>query len=200
MLWLCVPDDAIVSAMRELPYGNLDAITVVHASGSAPLIRMPYATGVAWPIQSISAEIEPTWRGLPIVLQGSDTDTAARLRATVEGMGGPVATAVDADADRQALHLCATLTQNFSNLLWTFADELLTARGLSYERLLPMARTHLASLAIGTPAELQTGPAVRGDRGTIMRHLGLLRGHGEAREAYARLSAILERRSGGTES
>ena len=93
---------------------------------------------------------------------------------------------------RLRLHLGAVLVQNFANLLWTEADQLLSGYGLDVRTLLPLAQTHLVALAQASPAALQTGPAVRGDARTMQRHRALLAA-GEHRELLALYDALSAR-------
>ena len=194
-LFLCIPDDAIPAVASDL-HGDLPPETaLVHCSGATPALCFgERPTGVLWPIQSITAEVAPDWRQLPLVVQGSSAAFAKTLHTLATRLSGLPPTAVDDDGRRLALHLGACLTQNLGNLLWTLTDELLSDVGLDYRALLPLARNHLDKLAAHPPHLLQTGPAARGDDATLRRHLEALLPHPDAHEAYARLSALIERR------
>ncbi len=195
VLWLCVPDDAVAPLVAQLPYGAGGSLAVVHSSGTIPLPEAPFPTGVAWPIQSITHEAEPDWAQLPLVIQASDAAFAKTLHAIATQISGLSPKLVTTDAERQRLHLAATLTQNFGNLLWTLAEQVLAKAGLDYRDLLPLAENHLAKLATTPPQHLQTGPAVRGDEVTLRGHRELLSGHPAAAEAYELLTRLIRERT-----
>ena len=87
---------------------------------------------------------------------------------------------------RRWLHVASVFSCNFANHLWTLADELLTAQGLPFDALKPLIRTTVDKLDRLTPAESQTGPAVRHDTQVIDSHLSLL--DGDKREIYRLLT------------
>ena len=70
--------------------------------------------------------------------------------------------------------------------MWTLADEVLTAQNLPFEAMLPLIRTTVEKLDRLSPAQSQTGPAVRHDMKVIASHLSML--EGEKREIYDLLS------------
>ena len=75
---------------------------------------------------------------------------------------------------------------NFANHLWTLADELLREQGLPFEALKPLIRTTVEKLNRLTPADSQTGPAVRHDTQVIAGHLAML--DGDKRDIYDLIS------------
>ena len=180
-----MPDDVVVERLGD----KLPPHPVVMASGATPLPQSASPVGVVWPIQSITAEREPNWSQLPCVVQASTPAFAKTLFELASRISGLSPKLVERNEDRLRLHAAAVLTQNFSNLLWTMAEELLTEGGLDYRLLLPLARTHLAALEVASPRDLQTGPAARGDRGTMQRHEALM--EGEVLEVYRVLSGVI---------
>ena len=195
ILWLCIPDDEITGVMEVLPYGAHDKLCVVHASGTAPLPLAPFATGVVWPIQSITRTAEPSWADLPLVVQASTPAFAKTLYGIAAQISGLPPKHVTDDEERQRMHLGATIVQNFGNVLWIYAQEVLAKAGLDYRELLPLARNHLSNLEHVAPADAQTGPAARGDTRTLERHRELLGTHPEASAIYGVLTAVIQ---GGT--
>lgn len=186
ILWFCVPD-AEISALHETLGDVSDKTSVVHCSGTSPMLNAATA-GVFWPIQSITAETEPVWSNLPIIIQASSpafAKTLVRIASEVSTLRPKV---VASNKDRMRMHLGAVMTQNFSNLLWTLTEEVLAKADLDYKELLPLAQNHLRKLETQSPQVLQTGPAKRGDTNTIDAHLALLKGHEDATEIYTLLS------------
>ena len=195
IVYLCVNDDAIAALTEELDAALPPDAAIVHASGTAPLLHLGRPTGVLWPVQSITADVEPDWAALPLVTQASSAAFAKTLHDVAAALSATAPTPVDDDATRQRLHLGACFTQNFTNLLWDLTAGVLAETGLDYRSLLPLAANHLHKLRLAPPATLQTGPAARGDDSTVVRHLEALLPHADAHEVYARLSALIERRA-----
>jgi predicted short-subunit dehydrogenase-like oxidoreductase (DUF2520 family) len=73
------------------------------------------------------------------------------------------------------------------------ADELLTAQDLPFEAMLPLIRTTVEKLDRLTPAQSQTGPAIRHDRQVVERHLSML--DGDKREVYRMLTQSIMNRN-----
>ena len=193
IVWVCLPDDAIAATCTALDNDLPGGCALVHASGATPLPRLNRPTGVMWPLQSITHDLEPDWTSLPLIVQASHSAFAKTLYDIAGLIGDGRPTPVPDDETRARLHLGACYTQNLTNLLWRLTEEVLADSGQDARVLLPLARNHLDKLARFSAADLQTGPAARGDDATLRRHLELLEGHPEARSVYAALSALIER-------
>ncbi len=73
------------------------------------------------------------------------------------------------------LHLAAVFVCNFVNRMYVTGEKVLRREGLDFSLLKPLiAETTRKVLESPSPAPLQTGPAVRGDRATVEKHLRLL--------------------------
>ena len=91
-----------------------------------------------------------------------------------------------------AYHAAAVLSSNFPVVLASIASDLLASLGIpersAQQAVHGLMEGAVANMAVTPPAEALTGPVVRGDTDTIMRHLAALRGDPEARAVYKRLS------------
>jgi len=76
---------------------------------------------------------------------------------------------------RRQLHLSAVFACNFTNHLWTVAEQLLNEKDLSFDLLKPLIYQTVRKIENHSPRDVQTGPAVRNDLKTIERHLQMLR-------------------------
>ena len=63
---------------------------------------------------------------------------------------------------------------NFANHLWTIAGDVLQEAGLPFDVMLPLIRTTVDKLDRLTPAESQTGPAMRHDSKIMQSHIDML--------------------------
>ena len=77
--------------------------------------------------------------------------------------------------------------------MWTLAQEVLDEAGLPFEAMLPLIRTTVDKLDRLSPAQSQTGPAVRHDLKVVANHLAML--DGDKREIYDLLSQSIMNRN-----
>lgn len=68
------------------------------------------------------------------------------------------------------------------------ADEWLMDKGLDFKALLPLIKETSRKATEGHPFELQTGPAVRHDKGILDSHLQALENKPELQDIYSLMS------------
>ena len=83
------------------------------------------------------------------------------------------------DEQRAQLHLAAVFVNNFTNFCYQIGNEIVRAKGLPFEILLPLVQQTVDKIKAQPegqkdPSLLQTGPAIRGDKATINQHLEFL--------------------------
>jgi predicted short-subunit dehydrogenase-like oxidoreductase (DUF2520 family) len=81
---------------------------------------------------------------------------------------------------------------NFTNHLWAIANDILAQGDLEWDVLMPLLKVTLAKTQQLSPADAQTGPARRGDTGTMNSHLAMLDDHQQ--EIYRMLSDSIMKR------
>ncbi|GAA4467970.1 F420-dependent NADP oxidoreductase [Nibrella saemangeumensis] len=182
---LAVPDDAIdeVCAQIVLPENAI----LVHTSGSKPLSLLqqllgvysdvPVRTGVFYALQTFSKG-QPLldFEQIPLCIEASDRDTEAQL----VHLGQELSTIVYLvnSQERKVLHLAAVFACNFSNHLLALAKDLTDAENLEFDLLKPLiAETFRKAMNAKHPAEVQTGPARRGDQTIMQMHTEYLAAH-----------------------
>ena len=185
---VAVPDAAIEDIAREviLP----DYAIIAHTSATMPLQALEFAgtscLGVFYPLQTFTRSKKVDFRNIPIFLESSDKITARVLAHVAESVSNEV-WEID-EEKRLALHVAAVFANNFSNHMVKIAEDIVNANGLILSMLLPLLQeTCKKMIAIG-PEAAQTGPARRGDRVTISRHLDHLQESGALHDIYALLS------------
>lgn len=169
---IAVTDDAIARIAGEL---QLKEALLLHTSGSVPmqgLARGAVHYGVLYPLQTFSKERPLNLREVPLLLEASSPEDLKKLQT--------LATAISEDlrevnsADRHKYHLAAVMANNFVNHLLTMAKDFVEKEGLNFDVLYPLIRETVdKAIAIG-PEAAQTGPARRGDKKTIERHLDMM--------------------------
>jgi predicted short-subunit dehydrogenase-like oxidoreductase (DUF2520 family) len=182
-------DSALFSFAAEV---SLPGKLVVHTAGAVSgdvLLKCSAHGGVLYPLQSLRQGTDPVTE-VPILISANDPNDLERIFSFARSLSGIVRTADD--ATRLKLHLAGVLVNNFTNHLYTQAAAFCQAEGIDFKLLLPLIRETAARLSTMMPAEAQTGPASRGDEGTIAAHLQLLDNYKNIRELYKLFTIQIE--------
>ena len=188
LMLIAVSDDAIGEVAKQLP--KTDAV-VAHTSGaqSMQLFNRHAHTGVLWPIQSLSPGEPLDLSEVPIVLDSSDAEARTVLLAVAQRISRKVLELPH--KQREGLHLAATIASNFPVFLLREAGRLLKDQNLGLALLMPLWKNTAERAALLGPEEALTGPARRGDRKTVDKHLMRLMADRDLRRAYALLSRMI---------
>jgi predicted short-subunit dehydrogenase-like oxidoreductase (DUF2520 family) len=170
---LAIRDDAHDAFLRHFPSKkNL----IVHTSGARNMDAFKNngfsSYGVFYPLQSFSKHEALDFKQLPLCLESSDKQSMKKLSWLANQLSDRV---VKLDSEkRKILHLAAVFANNFSNHLYSIANELLNENEVPFELLYPLIEHTAKRISSAPPKALQTGPAVRGDLETMQRHLEML--------------------------
>lgn len=181
---IAASDTAITTLAQTL---QLKKGIVAHTAGSLPLDTLKGVAksyGVFYPLQSLRKEVEP--KEIPILVDGSDDEVTQALEKLAQTI--TVTVSRTTDQERLYFHIGAVVVNNFPNFLYALTEMYLHDKGLDWRILLPLMTETVARLYTVSPAEMQTGPAMRGDVATLERHARLLEGYPELRELYERFS------------
>jgi predicted short-subunit dehydrogenase-like oxidoreductase (DUF2520 family) len=165
---------------------------VVHTSGATPADILRSVTsryGVLWPLQSLRATIRP-FPPFPLIIDAANHEDLGKLETVARTLSRQVIQADD--TTRLKLHLAATLVNNFTNYLYTLTADFCDQEKLDFSILLPLIRETANRLDNYAPADVQTGPAIRGDRETIKRHMGLLNNNQKIMDLYRIFTNLIE--------
>jgi predicted short-subunit dehydrogenase-like oxidoreductase (DUF2520 family) len=168
--------------------------TVVHTSGSVAMstLKKFASHGVFWPLQSFSQSRPVTITAYPICLEGSSKEV---VEALMECAGGINKNAyVLSSEQREIVHLAAVFANNFSNHMFTVADDLLKKNKLTFDLVRPLILETAFKAMDMTPAEAQTGPAIRGDKKTIAHHEKMLKSNASLEKMYKRLTKSIAKK------
>ena len=182
---ICVKDNQITSAARQLARLKLDwkRLIVLHASGvfGSDVLKPLAATGAsvaAWhPYMTFPKGGSPVgFGGVTFGISGEVRAVRAANRLTRALGGKPLKLH---EEDRVLYHLSAVLACGFVAADLEMAVRVLKKIGLSERRaletILPIASQTLKNVRNLGPRRALTGPAVRGDKETIRKHLRALR-------------------------
>ncbi len=100
-------------------------------------------------------------------------------------------TIVLASEARAKVHLAGVFANNFTTLLIGVAQTLLAENNLDYKLLTPLLQETVAKASEQGADLAQTGPARRGDKKTILKHMSLLTNEDQVR-IYELLSELIE--------
>lgn len=178
---IAVPDTAIAEVVKGL---KLQGKTVVHTAASVPmdiLKNVSESFGVFYPLQSLRKEIAT--EEVPIYVEAIDGKTEAVLGTLARSIhNAPVYVA---DFEKRAkIHVAAVFVNNFTNHLFSLAEDFCREEGLEFDALLPLIDNTIARLHNESPSKMQTGPAARKDLETIAKHELLLKAHPKLLKVY----------------
>ncbi len=174
-------------ALHEIaPQVNMNGL-LVHCSGMMPLscLNGHVHTGVFWPIQTFSSMRQLSLRDVPVCIESKDENDLRILEVLADKISKKVIQV--SEEERQKLHLAAVLVNNFSNHLFTLAQNFL-APGLSFDLLKPLIIETAEKILDLPPQAAQTGPASRKDFVTMASHEALLAGNARLLDIYRLLS------------
>ncbi len=192
---LAVHDMAIQEVAAKLVSVGLSDKLLVHTSGATPTTVFAEIGlrrfGVFYPLQTMSRNSEPDFKTLPLCVYANTNEDLDLLR-TLSLKICPNVYSIS-DEKRAKLHVAAVVVNNFTNHLFHIGHDIVQREGLPFDMLIPLIKETVAKLDRGTPAEMQTGPAKRGDITTIDRHLQFLEYNSEYRKVYEILTESIRK-------
>ena len=162
---------------------------MVHTSGATDLYALLAFTdkaGVLYPLQTFSKVKEVNFRQVPLCIEGADESIVRQVQELAQTISNNVYR-IDS-AQRKTLHLAAVFACNFPNYLYEVARQLLAVKGLDFELLRPLIMETAEKVQHQLPANVQTGPAVRNDTGSMDTHLKMLAETPHLQHIYTLLS------------
>ena len=190
LIIIAVSDDAIEEVAAKIPETNA---LIAHTSGSKPMDCLkPFHKhiGVFYPWQTFSKDIKLNYEEIPVFIEASSSQGLQILENAANLFSNNVLTA-DSGKRRQ-LHLASVFACNFSNAMIAAGADILEKAGIPFSSMLPLLRQTINKLEFLSPAEAQTGPAVRGDKKVMEKHLQLLADNTRLAEIYRLISEEIE--------
>lgn len=189
---IAVSDDAAAGLSAKLPFSKR---LVVHTSGSLGLHKLDKKNtrGVFYPLQSFSKEAEMDFKNVPVCVEAEERKYVPLLKKIAKAIGSPVHK-VNSD-QRQVLHLSAVFVNNFTNQLYRVAHEIAESQHAEFDILKPLILETAKKVQHLSPYAAQTGPAKRGDKKTLKRHLKQLEKE-EHKTLYKLITASIQNTHG----
>lgn len=185
---IAVSDRAVGEVAAALPFPEHAA--VAHTAGSVPLEALPATIArraVFYPMQTFTRGRAVDFTEIPVFVEARDEGLLAELERFACRL---TRTVIRADSERRSkIHLAAVFACNFTNHLYALSERIARSAGLEFDVLKPLVReTAAKAMDAASPADVQTGPAVRSDRVTMARHEGMLAGEGDMERIYQIIS------------
>ncbi|HYK48047.1 MAG TPA: DUF2520 domain-containing protein [Parafilimonas sp.] len=182
---VAISDDAVGTISASL---QLEKQIILHTSGSIPIQYLKNVSenyGVLYPLQSLRKETHDI-PSMPFLVDGNNKDTLQQITNLAISISPQVIVAND--ETRFHYHLTAVIVSNFTNHLYALGKQYADQNEIDFKLLMPLIEEIVRRLYHYEPAKMQTGPAVRGDKNTIDKHLALLEQFPQLRDVYAVMS------------
>ncbi|WP_283640173.1 Rossmann-like and DUF2520 domain-containing protein [Mesonia mobilis] len=190
---VCVKDDAIETLISKLSQlSNLDGI-VAHSSGSVPLSASAKRNAVFYPLQTFSKQTEVNFKEIPICIETSAAEDFPVLKQLAHSISEKVFEI--SSEQRKKLHLAAVFACNFSNYMYSIAEDLCNQNEVPFEVLSALIKETAQKATLHSPKSVQTGPAKRNDQATIKQHLAQLN-NADYKEIYKLLTQSIIQQDG----
>lgn len=164
----------------------------LHTSGTMPIEVFgedkPHA-GVFYFLQSFSrTKLIDEWSSIPCFIEGKNIDDIAAIYSLAQVLTSRIYEANQ--HDRERLHIAGVFSNNYTNLMYRIAAEILQDTHIPFEALLPLIDNTAAKVHFMDPKDAQTGPAQRGDQAVMNHQWEILKATPYA-ELYRALAALI---------
>jgi predicted short-subunit dehydrogenase-like oxidoreductase (DUF2520 family) len=197
---LAVADDAIAEVCTKLVLPE-NAI-LAHTSGTKSLHDLqkiissfhdlPIRCGVFYPLMTFSMHKKMSLKEVPFCIEADEEESENQLVTLAQGLSNTVY--LVSSQERKVLHVAAVFACNFTNHLLALAKEITNDEELEFDLLKPLIKeTFQKAMGADHPADVQTGPAVRGDKSTMNNHLIYLQDRKDLFEIYEIMSESIQK-------
>jgi predicted short-subunit dehydrogenase-like oxidoreductase (DUF2520 family) len=185
---ISVSDSAIAEVVAKL---KLDKSLVVHTSGFHTMDILDNVSkniGVFYPLQTFSKNRKIDFLNIPVCVEANSADNLTLLEDLARSFTADVR--YIESAQRKIIHLSAIFACNFTNHMYSIAEEILKDAYIPFDILKPLICETAEKVMDIEPVEAQTGPARRNNLEVVQQHLKMLDNE-EYRELYKRLSELI---------
>ncbi len=186
VLIFSVKDDAIPGLLKQI--GHKDKL-MLHTAGSVAMdVFKGYSTtyGVLYPLQTFSKNKTVDFTEIPLFIEANN-EKALRMTENLARKLSSKIYPIDSE-QRKKIHLAAVFACNFTNYLYDVSAEIVAESKLPFDVLKALIKETADKIDSLSPYEAQTGPALRGDKQTMNKHIELLKDQPEWQEIYRVLS------------
>lgn len=187
---IAVKDDVIAKVAKGLK--GINGI-VVHTSGATEMAVLAGFKnyGVFYPLQTFSKQQPIDFIHVPLCLEANTEENMSALQMMAMKLS-PLIYEVDTKK-REILHVAGVFANNFVNHLYQLSHQILKRHHLDFELLRPLIMETAVKVQEALPEDVQTGPAIRNDKKTILKHEELLKRTPHLQEIYKNLSNSIKK-------
>lgn len=187
LLIISISDDALFSNFLDKLPKNID---VVHTSGSVAMevLKSFKSYGVFYPLQSFSKTRSPNFNEIPICIEACNINLLDKLNSIGQIISKKIYK-INSE-ERKKIHIAAVFASNFTNYFYSIAEQILENNNIDRKILLPLIQETADRLSEKKAYELQTGPAIRGDKNIINGHIEMLK-NDDLKKLYKYLSELI---------
>ena len=185
---ISISDNALKSIdLSELPKQAL----ICHTSGSVDMgiLNLHDNYGIFYPLQTFSKDAELDISEVPFCIEANNEENTERLISLAQLLSNNVSRVNS--LERAKMHLAAVFTCNFTNAMYSIAEDLMKESGLSFDYLRPLIKETANKALHHSPKKIQTGPAVRNDRNIIDKHILDLQNKEDYANIYNTMSELI---------
>lgn len=167
-----VKDSVLSDVIRQMPSNKG---LWIHTAGSIPMsVFNGYIGryGVLYPFQTFSKDREINFGEIPFFIESNNENDLALLENICNTISDKIHKL--SSEKRQYIHLTGVFACNFVNHMYAISEKILGTEGIAFDVLLPLIDETAAKVHTMSPAEAQTGPAIRYDENVINKHIGLI--------------------------
>lgn len=179
---VAVADEAIHEVAKHV---HVPGKVVAHTAASVKkdvLKNMSHHYGVFYPLQSLRKDMKELPE-IPIFIDASDEVARKKLEQLAQSVSKDKVV-MATDNERLKMHVAAVIVSNFTNHLYSLAEDYCIKEGIVFEQLIPLIEETAQRLKTISPSRAQTGPAIRNDEPTIQQHLALLEKYPQLKKIY----------------
>jgi predicted short-subunit dehydrogenase-like oxidoreductase (DUF2520 family) len=188
--FICISDEAVHEIINdETLRAKINNGFIVHTCGSIPLqllSKLSNNYGVFYPLQTFTKEIKTDFKHVPICIEANNGYNQDKLIKYATQISDDVRRV--SSEQRQFIHLAAVFANNFTNKMFSIAEEILNEHQIDFNILIPIIEESIRKIRLYSPRNIQTGPAIRNDFKTMEKHLELLKDHEDFKHIYSIIS------------
>lgn len=186
----CVADEALPEIAAKIVGRASRTALFLHTAGSVDMNIWQYGGavhyGILYPLQTFSKERIVDMHEVTFFVEASNEMSMERVEMLAHSLSSKV---FHADSKcRERIHVAAVFACNFTNAMYTAAHALLAKYNIPFEVLLPLIDETASKVHMISPYDAQTGPAVRGDKAVMKKHISALSHDEVLSEMYMKIS------------
>ena len=170
---ISIPDDSLSDVLTQLTFSPK---ILIHTSGSLPLAMLKnYAKniGVIYPLQTFIKNKISEFGKIPLCIEANNKRTEKTLIKISEQLSSSIY--LYNSEQRSVIHLAAVFSCNFTNHMYSIAENILSKESIPLKILQPLLTNTLSNAFANSPAKNQTGPAIRNDLKIMAKHKEMLK-------------------------